>query len=353
MAYTTIDDPSEYFHTRLYTGTGSSGLQVRNNANAGDFTPDWLWLKPRSLADNHVTFDSSRGFNKQLKVHATDAEDTHSPAKFTRETNGFDIDSTDQNYNQNNATYVAWQWIANGGTTSNFAESSNNPGGDIQTNTTAGFSIIDYVGTGGAGTIAHGLGKVPEWIVFKDRSSDGDDWFVYHVSTGNDGGVRLNSNTTDGDDSNRFNNTSPTTSVFTVGASGGVNDDGKATIAYCFAPIQGYSKFGSYTGNNSTDGPFVYTGFKPAWLLVKRTDSNGDWSLYDSKIGAGNPINGRIEPNNNEAEVTGDYNFDFLSNGFKGRDTPSQMNASGGTYIYMAFAEHPFVSSEGVPTTAR
>ena len=356
MAYTTVNDPSEYFHTRLYTGTGSSGLQVRNNANAGNFTPDWLWLKPRSLADNHVTFDSSRGFNKQLKVHETDAEDTHNPAKFTRETNGFDIDSTDQNYNQSGATYVAWQWTCNGGSTTSFSESGGNPGGTIQTNTDAGFSIIDYTGTGSAGTISHGLGKVPEWIVFKDRSSDGDDWFVYHVKTGNDGGVRLNSNTGDGDDSNRFNNTSPTTSVFTVGASGGVNDNNKPTIAFCFAPIQGYSKFGSYGGNGSTNGPFVYTGFKPAWVLIKRTASSSQWHLIDSTRNEFNVSNKVLFPSTNEAEqsYTGsDPMIDILSNGFKLRSSYNQVNSSSGTYLYMTFAERPFVTSDGVPTVAR
>ena len=353
MAYTTIDDPSEYFHIQLYTGSGSSGLQVRNTANAGNFTPDWLWLAPRSNGDNNVQFDSSRGFNKQLKTNGTDAEDTHSPAKFTRETNGFDIDSTDTNYNGSSRTYVAWQWIANGGTTSNFAESSNNPGGDIQTNTTAGFSIIDYVGTGGAGTIAHGLGKVPEWIIFKDRSADGDDWFVYHVGTGNDGGVRLNSVTTDGDDSNRFNNTSPTTSVFTVGASGGVNDDGKATIAYCFAPIQGYSKFGTYVGNGDENGPYVHLGFKPQWILFKNLGASEEWVLQDTVRNPHNPVTKNIRVDSNIAEAdASSLDIDFLANGFKNRSNNAQLNSNNTTYIYMAFAQHPFVSSEGVPTTA-
>jgi len=350
MAYTTIDDGSLYFHTQLYTGSGSSGLQVRNNANAGDFTPDWLWVKPRSLADNHVLFDSSRGFDKQLKANGNDAEDTHSPAKFTRETNGFDIDSNDQNYNQSSATYVAWQWKCNGATTA--SNSDGGVTGTIQANTTAGFSIILYTGTGSTSTVGHGLGDTPDWIIYKRRSGGTRDWMVYHNGTGSKGMI-LNSNSAGDTASSIFGGNTPTSTTIPIGHATETNTSSESHIAYAFAEKQGFSKFGSYIGNNNSDGPFVYTGFKPAWLLVKRTDSTGDWSLYDSKIGAGNPINGRLEPNNNEAEVTGDYNFDFLSNGFKGRDTPSQMNASGGTYIYMAFAEHPFVSSEGVPTTAR
>ena len=147
MAYTTIDDPSEYFHTQLYTGNGSSGNSITNDANAGDFKPDWLWIKPRSASDNHVIFDSSRGSDRQLKI-ATDDEDTHSPARVTFETDGFDLDTTDGNYNGNGTTYVAWQWIANGGTRTTFTESGSNPGGGRQVNTTAGYSIIDYTGTG-------------------------------------------------------------------------------------------------------------------------------------------------------------------------------------------------------------
>jgi hypothetical protein len=352
MAYTTIDDPSAYHHTQLYTGNGSSGHSITNDANAGNFKPDWLWLKPRSASDNHVVLDSSRTSNKRLKVNSSDAEDSDSTAQITFESDGFDLDTTDGNFNGSGTTYVAWQWKCNGGVTTSFSESGNNPGGDRQANATAGFSIIDYVGTGGAGTIEHGLGKVPKWIVFKDRSSDGDDWFVYHITTGNDGGVRLNSNTADGDDSNRFNNTSPTTSVFTVGASGGVNDDTKPTIAYCFAPIQGYSKFGSYKGIGGSDGSFVYLGFKPAWILFKRTDATEDWFLFDSKRDISNPNNDRLLPNLNNAESESEE-LDFLSNGFKIRTGSSAVNTSGGTYIYMAFAEHPFVSSKGVPATAK
>ena len=192
-------------------------------------------------------------------------------------------------------------------------------------------------------------------MICKDRSSDGDDWFVYHVSTGNDGGMRINTTGADADDTNRWNDTTPTSSVCTFGASGGVNDDGKATIAYVFAPIQGYSKFGSYTGNGNADGTFVYTGFKPALVITKESGSTGSWYMHDTKRDPSNGATHQLIANTNAAEYdTGsDVNIDILSNGFKQRYAGGTQNGDGDTHIYMAFAESPFVSSEGVPTTAR
>jgi len=186
----------------------------------------------------------------------------------------------------------------------------------------------------------------------KERSPNNEHWFVYHQGTGNGGGLRLDTNVATGSDSNRFNNTSPTTSVFTVGASGGVNDDGKATIAYCFAPIQGYSKFGKYTGNGNGDGPFLYTGFKPRWVMFKRTDAGEEWYIYDTARDPINVIDRKLFADINNAEQQSET-LDFVSNGVKLRNDSTAFNASGGTYVYMAFAEHPFVSSEGVPVTAR
>ena len=180
MAYTTIDDPSAYFHTQLYTGNGSSGLSITNDANAGDFQPDWLWIKPRSASDNHVIFDSSRGSDKQLKTNGTDAEDTHSPARVTIESDGFDLDTTDGNYNGNGTTYVAWQWKANGGTTTTNDASATSIGtidSVYQANTTAGLSIVTYTRTGSAGTIAHGLGATPTVYIIKNRERS-DTWRV-------------------------------------------------------------------------------------------------------------------------------------------------------------------------------
>ena len=267
MAYTTIDDPSAHFTITLYTGNGADGRAITNSANAGDFQPDWLWYKERSSTSEHRSFDSSRGASKRIEPNNTNAEATDTTNHQSFDSNGFTIGNSGST-NANGDTYVAWQWKANGGTKTTFTESGNNPGGSYQVNTTAGFSILDYTGTGAVGTVAHGLGAVPEVMICKDRSSDGDDWFVYHVSTGNDGGCRLNTNGADGDDSNRWNDTTPTSSVCTFGASGGVNDDGKATTAYVWTPIQGYSKFGSYTGNADADGTFVYLGFSPSWIMT-------------------------------------------------------------------------------------
>ena len=349
MAYTAIDDGSEYFHTQLYTGTGSSGLEVRNNANSGDFTPDWLWVKPRSASDNHVLFDSSRGFDKQLKANGNDAEDTHSPAKFTRETNGFDIDSTDGNYNGNGTTYVAWQWKCNGATTA-----SNSDGGitsTVQANTTAGFSIILYTGTGSTSSVGHGLGDTPDWIIYKRRSGGTRDWMVYHQITGSKGMI-LNSTSAGDTASSIFGGNLPTSTTIPVGFATETNTNGESHIAYAFAEKQGYSRFGTYQGNGSSHGPFVYLGFKPAWLMYKRSSDTGNWRILDNRRNIHNIVDKELYADSNSAEAEDDQ-IDFFSNGFQLRNGSSVgQNGNNSTYIYMAFAESPFVSSEGVPTTA-
>ena len=357
MAYTTIDDPSAYFQTALYSGNGST-QSITNDGNS-DLQPDWIWFKRRDDTGHNRIFDSTRGVTKRMQANETNGDATTSDALTAFNSDGFSLgaDSTDIDVNQSSSTMVAWQWKANGGTRTTFTESGNNPGGGYQANTTAGFSILDYTGTGAAGTVAHGLGVVPELMIVKDRSGDGDDWFVYHVSTGNDGGMRFNTTAADGDDSNRWNDTTPTSSVCTFGASGGTNDDGKATIAYVFAPIQGYSKFGSYKGNGAEpEGPFIYTGFKPAYILIHASSESGQaWVIGDNKRSPSNPCLAKVFANTNNAEgaASGDNNWDFLSNGFRIVTQDDAMNKSGVTYIYMAFAEQPFVSSKGVPCTAR
>ena len=345
MAYTTIDDPSEYFTINHYTGSGSSGLQVRNSANAGTFTPDWLWIKPTSLSDNHTVFDSTRGFDKQLKI-ATDDEDTHSPARITRETNGFDVDTTDQNYNQSSATYVAWQWIANGGSTSTNSDGSVNV--TIQVNSTAGFSIMKWNGNGNtSGTVGHGLGAKPDFIVEKYGLDGTSNWGVAFPALETSKLLTLNSTSGFATASglSGYN-----TTVWTDGngaATGG-------TIAYAFKNIQGYSKFGKYTGTGNSDGPFVYTGFKPAWLMIKRKEGSGYWVMLDNKRNTPNGTGKRLGAQATDAEY-GSANVDIVSNGFKVRasNSDSDTNLNGDDYVFMAFAEHPFVSSEGVPVTAR
>ena len=366
MSYTNgLDDPSAYFHTQLYTGTGSSGLAITNDANAGDFQPDWLWIKPRSVADNNVVFDSSRGSDKQLKTNGTDAEDTHSPARVTFETDGFDLDTTDGNYNGNGTTYVAWQWKANGGTEVSVSASGSGItdilASSHQANTTAGFSIVKWTGDNSEAYVSHGLGAVPHCYIVKNRDTGTTNWMMYHKDTGGDAGMILNT-TAARDvssfwrDSDAVNTGDPTSSIFKLGTQAYTGGNTDAMIAYCWTPIQGYSKFGSYTGNGNADGPFVYTGFKPAWLMIKRTDATAEWHIWDNKREDynGNPNNTASRANNSNAESDStDYSIDFLSNGFKVRNASNLDNASSSTQVYMAFAEHPFVSSEGVPATAR
>jgi hypothetical protein len=354
MAYTTIDDPSAYFHIQLYTGNGtaigSGGNAITNNANSGDFKPDWTWHKVRSTTNDHQIYDSSRGVKIRLNTNATNSDFTLNEGLQSFDTNGFTVGS-DAGVNQSSQTFVAWQWKANGGSRTTFTESGDNPGGGYQANTTAGFSIVDFVGTGANGTVQHGLGVAPRWYIIKNRDRSAN-WQVYHEDNGNTHYIKLNTTGVKLDNHEIFNDTSPTSSVFSVGIDQSVNFNGENHIAYVFAEIQGYSKFGSYTGNGNNDGPFVYTGFKPAWGLFRRTDATENWFLFDSTRDPVNPNNDRLLPDVSNAESESEE-LDFLSNGFKIRTGSSAVNTSGGTYIYMAFAEHPFVSSEGVPVTAR
>ena len=356
MAYTTIDDPSAYFHTQLYTGNGASTRAITNDANAGNFKPDWLWIKQRSQASrSHSIWDSSRGATERLQPDITGAEETQGNDQKSFDTDGFTVGAGNIT-NESSETFVAWQWKANGGTT------SSNTSGDItttvQANTTAGFSIFTYTGTGTAGdTIGHGLGAVPSLFIIKRRSGT-EDWVVYHhknTSAPETDHLLLNTTDATSDSDTRFNDTAPTSTLITLGNNAVVNASSSTYVGYAFAEKQGYSKFGSYTGNGNADGPFIYTGFKPAWVMVKETTSGNtnDWNIYDSKRSVFNPMDDILEANLTDAEGTGRADIDFLSNGFKQRNTHADSNRSSGTFIYMAFAEHPFVSSEGVPTTAR
>ena len=355
MAYTTINDPSEYFHIRLYTSNNGE-LAVTNNANFGDFQPDWIWIKDRGATIDHILSDTSRGITKRLESNTDDAEGANSQDVKSVQSNGFTV-GNNNGVNAGTSPHVAWQWKANGGTaTATVSESGNNPANVRQTNTDAGFSIITYTGTGAVGTIAHGLGVVPEWIVVKNRGRT-KDWCVYHHQIASDpqtDKIELNLDGAVSDDGAVWNDTAPTSSVFTVGPSDertNANDD--TYVAYCFAGIQGYSKFGMYPGNGNANGAFVYTGFKPAWVLLKRFDSGNNWHLHDIKRSntGGNPQDDILYPNLTNVEQ--DEDVDLLSNGFKLRVTGGGHNNGSGKYIYMAFAESPFVSSDGVPTTAR
>jgi hypothetical protein len=361
MAYTTIDDPSAYFHTQLYTGNNSTTQTITNNANAGDFQADWLWIKNRDDVEQHHLMDSNRGANKFLHSNASDDEREGSYNGGHNDinafgSNGFTITSngSGDELNFGTRTYVAWQWKANGGTTSTNTSGTSNS--TVQANTTAGFSIVTRVGTGSAGaTYGHGLGKKPDVIINKEYDAT-NDWYSYWKVMG-DGThwILLDATGAKVDDANMWNDTAPTSTVFSVGNSGGSNGSNRNYLAYCFTAIQGYSKFGEYTGNGNANGPFVYLGFKPAFVIIKATSRTGEWVMLTGKIATGtnsNPLTDAIYGHTNAAE-TGVFTLDFLSNGFKIKHTSNATNGSDETYIYMAFAEHPFVSSEGVPVTAR
>ena len=348
MAYTTIDKPSDYFETITYAGTGSS-----NAITELDFQPDWVWIKSRTAAEAHRLHDSVRGANKLLRTHGTFAEATTSQDVMSFDSNGFTV-GTETAVNNSGQNIVSWNWKAGTAFTNDASATgigSIDSAGSV--NTDAGFSIMTYTGTGSNATFAHGLGAVPKMAIFKDRSSTGY-WMTYHQAVGNGANLVLNTTDAKSDSAVWWNSTSPTSSVFSIGTSTNINVSGRNYVGYLFAEKQGYSKFGSYTGNGNVDGTFVYTGMKPTWLMIKKSSASGSgWMIFDTKR---NPTNDgatlRLPANGTESEAT-DHILDILSNGFKIRDSDATLNTSGATFIYMAFAESPFVTSTGVPATAR
>ena len=365
MAYTTIDDPSAHFQTVLWTGNAADGSGGQTQAitfdGNSDMQPDWVWVKQRSHAAKHHIVDSSRGVSQRIVSNNSDGEDDQGSNNSVYQFNsdGFNVGSFGRGVNDVSKTYVAWCWKANGATTTTNDASSTSVGtidSVYQANTTAGFSIVTWTGTGSNGSIAHGLGVVPDLIISKSRGH-AENWAVYHKnsnSTPEDYYLALDDTRAATDSAVVWNDTAPTSSVISIGTQDKINKSGSTHIAYCFNEIKGYSKFGSYTGNGSTDGTFVYTGFKPAFVIAKRTDTAKNWYMFDNKRTPFNVIANLIAPNLSSAEDSGTGTYiDFLSNGFKLRQDFSHLNASGSTQIYMAFAEHPFVSSKGVPVTAR
>jgi len=346
MAYTNIDDPSAYFQTALYTGNGTANTSITNDGNS-NLQPDWIWIKRRDGTADHNSFDSSRGTGKHLAQNQTQAEQTvNGVTAFNSD--GFEL-STNGDSNFNGATFVAWQWKANGGTTSTDTTSSITS--TVQVNSDAGFSIVTYTGDGTTtGGFGHGLGVAPS-VVFVKRRNTAADWCVYHKGIGADYFVKLN--TTDAQASGVWQGIAPSSTRVTVYQGGLVNGNNDTYVAYCFAEKQGYSKFGSYVGNGSDNGPFIYTGFKPAFVVTKGTHAS-QWRLYDSARSPNNVNINRLFPYTSIAEQTDtDAGIDMLSNGFKIRGSGGDYNASGQAYIYMAFADNPFVTSTGIPTTAR
>ena len=338
----------DHFNTVTFSGTGSSPLSVTGVG----FQPDWLWLKRRDNATNghHIHYDSSRGGTNALRSSTNGAEAQFGDMVITFASDGFSFTGTDGLNASSSYSNVAWNWKANGGTTTTNDASATGVGSidsDIQANTTAGFSIVQYEtnsGTSGSSqTVGHGLSQAPNWMILKSRDQAGTGWMVYYGD--NTDYVTLNGSGATIDGQSTWNDTTPTSTVFSIGTNGGDtnNTNGGSMIGYIFHAVDGYSKFANFTGNGSADGTFVFTGFRPAWVLIKNTARSADWRLHDIARQPTNDDGGHILlPNSSSAEVTSEYDIDFLSNGFKLRSGDVYENGSGELITYAAFAEAPF-----------
>ena len=345
MAYTTIDKSSLHFNTKLYAG--NSGTQAITGVG---HQPDLVWIKNRNDTNNqsHVLYDAVRGVTKYLSSNSDAAEGTEAAGVTAFGTDGFTVGNTvtvNTGFN-----YVAWNWKAGGG-----AGSSNTDGSitaTVSANTTAGFSIVKYTGTGANATVGHGLGVAPKMILFKDTTNGSTYWGIYNKDIGNENRLTLNNDSaTQGTSANYYQSTDPTTSVFSIGSNSRANASSAVTIAYCFADITGFSKIGSYIGNGAANGPVVYTGFKPSWVLIKSV-STTDWNIYDNKRLGYNGGDAPLFANLSNSEAT-DYNrIDFLSNGFKIRTSNAQVNNDNTTMVFMAFGQ-TIASSNNIAATAR
>ena len=334
MAYTTIDDPSAYFQTALYTGDGNA--QTITNDGNSDLQPDWVWISMRSHADNKVLFDSVRGVTKRLVSNLNSLEVTVSDMVTAFNSDGFSV-GTNTNVTGDGKTFVGWQW---------------------KKTADAGFDIVTATGNATNKTIAHSLSAVPHVMISKEKSGSINDWTVYHhkiSSAPETDSIILNETNTFQDNATHWNDTAPTSSVFTVGTGSVVNRNSSTYVYYLLSEKQGYSKFGSYIANANANGIFEYTGFKPAFLLIKNTSQATDWIMYDNKREGYEPQNKEFRANTNAAERNAeDNNVQFCANGFKVRNAGTKSNAdSGDNLIYIAFAEQPLVTSTGIPATAR
>ena len=345
MAYSTINKSTDNFNTKLYSGDGTSNRSI----TGVNFQPDLVWLKSRNSTNSQHLLDSVRGLFR-ISSQDTSAEQDASSAFKSFDSDGFTVtEEASLEYNNSGKTYASWNWKANG---TGSANTDGSISSTVSANTTSGFSIVSYTGTGANATVGHGLGVAPSWIVIKGRNQT-EDWTTYHASTGNTKNMILNSSAGADTHSTYWQDTSPTSSVFYLGSSTRPNTSTGTYIAYCFAEKQGYSKFGSYTGNGNADGTFVYLGFKPTFVIMKRTDVADSWLMKDSVRDSYNLANKRIFANVSSAEDTHvNGSIDILSNGFKQRGSDTLTNASGGTYIYMAFGQ-PIISNSGTVATAR
>ena len=352
MAYTTIDDPSAHFYTYAFTKSSGTGSETFDGNS--DLQPDFLWVKSRTNADSHELWDSTRGVNSTLFSDSSSAEDTAANRIVSFDTDGF----TWGNAGNLNAAgdFVSWAWKANGGTT------SSNTDGDltstVQFNSTAKFSIITYTGKSPIEPldVGHGMGEAPDVVIVKNRDRSYQ-WGVYHkdlTSPAENRYLQLNTTSAAITDSTVWRNEAPTSTIIKTGESAVLNQPNEEIVMYAWKEVQGFSKFGKYIGNGNANGPFVYTGFKPSFVVLKRTDAANNWFMYDVKRDGYNESQlAHVKANQTDAETQTNNTIDILSNGFKIKGGLNGTNGSSGTYIYMAFAENPFVTSTGIPTTAR
>ena len=351
MAYISFQ-PSDFFSTKLYSGTSAT-----HAVTGVGFQPDVVWLKQRTLPTTyHYMNDAVRGADNQIYTNENSANATNAYILTAFGADGFTL-STNSEINNTGEDYVSWNWKM--GTTSGLSGGTITPTA-YSISTTAGQSIIAYTGTGSAATIPHGLGVAPRMVIVK-RLNSSDNWTVGHQNMKDvspwDWAIKLNTTATPADDATNWNDTAPTATVFSIGTSTEVNTNTSTYIAYCFADIKGYSKFGGYIGNGNADGPFIYTGFRPAFVVAKKSSTGtGSWRMIDNKRNSYNGQFSTLEANTVNAQYAGSDDFgntDLLSNGFKLRDDYEQVNGSGLSYIYMAFAAFPFVSSNSKAGTAR
>ena len=351
MAYSSITNPRNFMNTVLYTGNATA----RSITGVG-FQPDWCWFKSRTNTEYHNLVDSVRGNTKYLYSNSGEAEATSSTRVTAFGSDGFSL-GTDDNVNMNSQNFVSWNWKA-GTSFTNDASATGigtiDSAGSVNTN--SGFSIVSWTGTGSAGTIKHGLSTVPKMIIVKTRSTD-NIWSVYHVGLGNTKYMQLNEPDPSTDNDTYWSDTTPTSSVFSVGTASGVNGSGVTNIAYCFADVQGYSKITDYLGNGNANGPYIHLGFSPAFIIIKKYGS-GAWNIKDNRrrtasVSTGGNLTEAVLLANSTAADQDANGIDFTANGFKIKSTGGDVNTANNAYIYMAFAEEPFVASNFNTATAR
>ena len=331
MAYTTIDNPELYFQVKTWTGTGSSNALTLDGDE--DMQPDYVMIKQRSGTQQWNGYDDLRGVQKYLGWNTNIVENTQAQGLTAFGSDGFTV-GTDDMVNKSSSTYVAFCW---------------------KESATAGFDMVTYTGNQTARTISHSLSAVPHWMVIKNRGSTYS-WQVYHganTSAPETEIMYLNQDAATSDSNVEWNDTAPTSSVFTVGTDVGVNQSSQSHIAYLWSEKQGFSKFGSYTGNGNADGTFIHLGFRPAFFMIKKSSATDPWVIFDNKRAPYNYFDKLIYPDSSEAESGAAERGDFVSNGVKFKSNHTFFNGSGITYIFMAFAEASFVNSKGVPANAR